>query len=499
MRRHIVVVCARNRTRVAALAAALLLVALFFLARPPPRALDAAAAAPAGPPAPAGGGVRGVPTGVGADLGRAADRDGPPSAQSRAPGGPTLTDDLLSRALVGLAAAAGASLLFLAGLFAARAALGEAAVVAGVVAAFEAGGHAPRARMAVRDGASAWDERFASADARARVPRPALLAELAELLRPASTYQYALVVGESGTGKSTAVRAAIRMLPAPKGVIYFSAPERVALFSDELAAAVGYFAPFNPLASFYSWWGGQAARSESANDPHPQWAALRAVLPLAADAFLVAHGRPAVLVIDAADYVAKKDPAFFGDLQDFAKVCADGGALRVVFVSSEGVALPLMRAASARSRMRVLEVPDIADADAVEYLVGRGVARADAAAAVRDVAGGRFALLAQAAAAAEAGRAAALREELSEETAATLAELKIAPAHALFAALLERGRVKRSVALQAAAAGELDALLARNILALHADGAYTVHARHIESWLRGQARVQQPPADRAAT
>lgn len=96
----------------------------------------------------------------------------------------------------------------------------------------------------------------------------------------------------------------------------------------------------------------------------------------------------------------------------------------------------------------------------------------------------------QAAAAAEAGRAAALREELSEETAATLAELRIAPAHALFAALLERGRVKRSEALQAAAAGELDALLARSILALLADGASTVRARHIESWLRGQARAR---------
>jgi hypothetical protein len=395
---------------------------------------------------------------------------------------------LFEKSAEGLVAAAAATLLFVAGLVAARAALGEAAVVASMVAAFEVGGLAPRLPGSTPTCAPwlpprTWDDMFLSADARARVPRPALLAQLAALLRPSATDQYALVVGESGTGKSTAVRAAVRGLPAPKGVVYFSAPERVALFSNELAAAVGFFTPFNPLASFYSWWGGQSSRSQGA-ETHALWASLRAILPLAAAAFRAAHGRPAVLVIDAADYAAKKDPAFFRDLQDFAKVCADSGALQIVFVSSEGVALPLMRAASARSRMRVLEVPDIADADAEDYLVGRGVAHAAAAAVVRDVAGGRFALLAQAAAAAAAGTMDAFRDELGEETAATFAELQLLPTHALFTALLSAGRVRRSVALQMLGTDLLDTLLTRNVVALHADGAYTVHARHIECWLR---------------
>ena len=422
------------------------------------------------PPFDAGGGLRGSPAGA---------RGGDVLTNEPAP-----ADVFVGRALEGLAAAAGASLFFLCGLAAARAALGETAVVAGIVAAFEAGGLAPRSR-AVGPCARVrvCDEQFVSADARARVPRPALLAQLIELLRPATTATYALVVGESGTGKSTAVRAAVRALPSPKGVVYFSAPERVARFSDELANAVGFFVPFNPLASFYSWWGGQTALTRDV-EPHAQWAALRTMLPLAASAFRTAHGRPAVLIIDAADYAAKKDPAFVSDLQDFAKVCADDGALRVVFVSSEGAALPLMRAASARSRMRVLEVPDIPDADAVEHLVSCGVVRADATAAARDIAGGRFALLAQAAAAAEVGALAAFSDELNEGTAATLAELKVAPTHNFFEALLMCGRVKRSEALAELTSNELDALLARNILALHADGAYTVHARHIESWLR---------------
>lgn len=452
----------RSRTRIAALAASALIVAgvlTTLFPRIPP--VDGTVSAPHG------GALRGSPEGA---------RSGDVLVHQQ-----TLASVFLVRALEGLAAAAGASLLFLCGLAAARAALGEVAVVAGVVAAFEAGGYAPRSH-AVGPCARArvWDEQFASGDVRARVPRPALLVQLSELLRPVSTATYALIVGESGTGKSTAVRAAVRALPLPKGVIYFSAPERVALFSDELANAVGFFVPFNPLASFFL---AQAPRVRDA-EPHTQWAALRTVLPLAAIAFRAAHGRPAVLIVDAADYVAKKDPTFFSDLQDFAKGCADSGSLRVIFVSSEGAALPIMRAASARSRMRMLEVPDIPDADAIEHLVCSGASRADAVVAVRDVAGGRFALLAQVAAAAEAGALAAFSDELGEATAATLVELDFPPTNAFFVALLQRGRIKRSEALVGLSPGELSALLARSILALHVDGAFTVHARHIEFWLR---------------
>jgi len=368
------------------------------------------------------------------------------------------------------------------GLAAAHAFGGEAAAVGRVVAAFEAGG----ARGRWWAPAPPWDDAFRAKDARASVPRPELIADLAALLRPAATDQYVLVVGESGTGKSTAVRDAMRALPAPKGAVYFSAPELVGSFSRYLAIAVDYAPPFDPLASVWSRLGGQAPAARGADGV--AWPELRGALQLAAARFHAKHARPAVLVIDAADYVAKLDATLFRDLQNFAKVCADAGSLRIVFVSSEGAALPLMRAASAWSRALKppYEVQDIDDALAVDYLVGRGAARSAAQEAVRTVTGGRFALLLDVAGAARAEAVAAIANELDVRTSTVLATLGLAPTHAFFRALDGGGRVKSDAALGLLPAAALAALLAENVIALHADGAYTAHARHVESFLRSR-------------
>lgn len=364
------------------------------------------------------------------------------------------------------------------GLVVAHLFLGEAAVIGRVVAAFE--GDAWAAPWA---SAPSWDAAFRDADADARVPRPTLVRELAALLRPNKTRQYAIVVGESGTGKSTAVREAVRSLPSPKGVVYFSAPELVASFSVQLAAAVRYAPPFDPLASVLNQLGGQASSSRSAGGT--AWPELRYALAAAAARFFAKHGRPAVLVIDAADYVAEKSPAMFGDLQDFAKVCADTGSLRVVFVTSEGAALPLMRASSAWSRaLPPYEVQDIDDALAVEYLVDQGVARPTAEDVVRTVTGGRFELLLRVASASAAAPLAALRRALDARSNAVLKRSGLGPSHAFFRALVASGRVMEDAALDLLPAEALAALLAANVLAVHPDGAYTVHARHVESFLQ---------------
>ncbi len=75
-----------------------------------------------------------------------------------------------------------------------------------------------------------------------------------------------LVVGGSGTGKSTAVRNAMRSLTVPKGAIYFSAPELVSFFSRDLARAVGYAPPFDPpRASSAGWAGKRPLRARTAS------------------------------------------------------------------------------------------------------------------------------------------------------------------------------------------------------------------------------------------
>ncbi len=115
----------------------------------------------------------------------------------------------------------------------------------------------------------------------------------------------------------------------------------------------------------------------------------------AAELFKAKHDRPMVLVIDSADVLAKRNPDFFGLLQDFAKNCADRGTLRIVFISSDGSALPLLMARSAWSRAEKppFEIGEIADEEAVDFLVKRGVPAADAEKAVKDITGGLFASL----------------------------------------------------------------------------------------------------------
>jgi ABC-type glutathione transport system ATPase component len=76
-----------------------------------------------------------------------------------------------------------------------------------------------------------WHSRY-SKDLLASVKRPELERVLHELLHPETSDQYAVVVGGTGTGKSTAVRLAMRSLLAdPKGVVYFLVPELLAAFA----------------------------------------------------------------------------------------------------------------------------------------------------------------------------------------------------------------------------------------------------------------------------
>jgi len=334
------------------------------------------------------------------------------------------------------------SLVAVLGVVAAHYFLGEAAVVRRMVAAFEDGG----VQVGLWAPSLPWDVEFRVNDALATVPRPVLVANLTALLRPERTAQYALVVGESGTGKSTAVRNTVRSLPSPKGTIYFSTPELVASFSSDLARAVGYAPPYDPLASVFGWLGGQAS---SARADGVAWPDLFHALKEAATRFHAKHARPAVLVIDAADFVAKEDSHFFEQLQNFAKVCAGMGTLRVIFVSSDGSLLPVMRASSAWSRVLKppFEVQDIGDDDAIEYLLGRSIARSVAEGAARTITGGRFSLLIDVASATANKPIAGITEELDDRAQSEVMVLKISPTHALFRALIAKGRVMSAKAL----------------------------------------------------
>jgi len=85
-----------------------------------------------------------------------------------------------------------------------------------------------------------WLNSHFSKDLLASVKRPLLEEDLGKLLHPDISNHYAVVIGASGTGKSTAIRLAVRSLSDPKGIVYFLTPEVLEYFSTELAEQVGY-------------------------------------------------------------------------------------------------------------------------------------------------------------------------------------------------------------------------------------------------------------------
>jgi hypothetical protein len=367
----------------------------------------------------------------------------------------------------------------------------ENGVASHVCNVFAAGG--------VRDWSSDW-----TGDSGANhMPRAQLEADVSELLtlrklpsRPSET-RYVVIVGAAGTGKSTAVRRAVRALPAPKGTIYFLAPSSVSCFSTELAHAVGHYRTARWADACLRLVTGEtkeeAPPPAAAAEPHATWNVLRLSILRAAKRYLDAHGEPPTLVLDGMDLVARRDVDFFLELQDFAKLCADKGILRLVFVFSDGRALPLLQASSAFTRARaVYEVCDIDDAEAVAWL--QAEYQLDGARAkdiVASIAGGRFPLLRQCAD--SRGTLEEMREVLDTKTAADLIRLGVSPTAPLFRALVANGgRVKESAAAALLDDAKLQELLRLDILSAHADRTFSFNNRHVARFV--QRAVEGAPA-----
>jgi hypothetical protein len=289
------------------------------------------------------------------------------------------------------------------------------------------------------------------------------------------------------------VRSVVRNRTGVKGAVYVNAPTQLADFSTTLASDVA----FQPAALDVE--GGVARRISAttkeerspspSEEPLATWLPLHKALAAAAVKFKEKHKRPAVLIIDSAEIIAKDNPAFFAKLQDFAKQMTDAGNLRLVFVSSDGTVLEQMQSRSAWSRAHkeVYEVGDIPDADAVKYLVGRQVPHGQAEEAVRTITGGRFELLTDYVKVYAAVGNAATRDKLHAKVDETLRRsIKLSSDHVLFRTLLTRRVVDSATADALVQEATLKALLAANILAAHPDPtkAYTFHSRYVESYFQ---------------
>jgi hypothetical protein len=364
----------------------------------------------------------------------------------------------------------------------------EGGVVADMCGVFEAGG------------VSRWDASFTN-DARASVERPVVEADLASILRPRVANNYAVIVGPSGTGKSTSVRKVVRALIAEgkggagAGIIYFSTRELLSDFSQDLAKAVGYRTPiyfFDRVRRFVTGETKEQAKVPlQLHEPRTTWSPLSRLLKDAATLHMTKHGTAPTLVLDAMDLVAKKDAAFFCEVQDFAKACADSGIMRVVFVFSDGDALPLLLSSSAESRCnrnQVYEVGNISNADAIKFVISRyGLGEARATELVETITGGRFTLLQNYGD--TANPLEAIRKVLDIEANV---KLRLAGVHATHP-LLETLAVSKCITVDMAEdmlePSKISALLRHNILAVHPNFTYTFNNPRMEAVVKQKLAI----------
>ena len=330
------------------------------------------------------------------------------------------------------------------------------------------------------------------------VDRKDLVDNLNPILRPLMSKTYVVIVGEKGTGKSTAVRQGLYACKSPKGAVYFNCPIAVGKFSIELANQVD-FLDQGDVSGGAKRSTGSTTKGKKVPDPkdEPLTTFTKLIQPLtnAAAKFKAKHGRPMVLVIDSADRIAEKNPDFLDELQDFAKDCADGGNLRVVFISNDGLALPLMMARSSWSRADdPYEIGEIPDDQAVKFLMMNGIPEDVAKRAVTNLTGGLFGALNKFVTSSTKGMTyEQLMEQRDSALDSKLLDLEISVNNALFRHLIKHRSIRTNEARRVIGMkkDQLEFLLKNNILVVHPNETYTFHDRHIAMWFSREVNAEQ--------
>jgi hypothetical protein len=200
----------------------------------------------------------------------------------------------------------------------------------------------------------------------ALIPRVELEGVLRGVLAPQRKMdKYIIVVGEKGKGKATAVRQAARAVSVPRGIVYMEAPAKHTEFTAVFATATRFRRHIDAFDVVRS-------RGEHKATDDATLGMILSTLNDVAMKFMAERHKPLVIIVDAVDRIAKYDEVGLRELQDWAKTGSDKGLWRVVFVTSDGSALPIFQSASAMSRAKVIDVDDVNDGDAIKWLVEEG-------------------------------------------------------------------------------------------------------------------------------
>ena len=186
------------------------------------------------------------------------------------------------------------------------------------------------------------------------------------------TESFGIILGPTGTGKTYVTQKACE---GKRGVIYLEV-ELAEVLGVHLARAIGMRTePTGIIGLGLSYLSDKYTHHYRL--PEDNTKAVQFVIEKLAERaveYRRKHGHLPSLFIDGIDIVAKFDDTLFTKLVVLAKKYSNENQLQIVFVSSEGHIIPLMQKTSSSSRaMSIVEVMDVCDDQAKDFLIKKGM------------------------------------------------------------------------------------------------------------------------------
>ena len=200
-----------------------------------------------------------------------------------------------------------------------------------------------------------------------------------KFIKPESSediWKFGVIIGPCGTGKTFSTRMACKKHHC--GVLYteINTGYLVKGFAEQTGVPIEPHGLFDFVAKHLYNKHVHYYKLESLHNKD-EFGALREIIAIVArqaGEFKKKHNQIPCLFIDGADLLAKKFPSRFPELIDEAKIYANDGILRIVFVSQEGHIMRHFQSRSSYSRAaKIVEILDIDDEEGKKYLVRYGL------------------------------------------------------------------------------------------------------------------------------
>jgi len=226
------------------------------------------------------------------------------------------------------------------------------------------------------------------------IERPDVVSAICKLLySTADDGKFGVILGPAGTGKTHATISACAGQPW----ILYREIIHPSFVAEELAVAIGMPEKptiFDRVLELFG--------INTFSFPHDDLEAITYVLETLAER--AAHQRRInnlnvlpCLVIDGAEQLAISNPSVLAVILRLANVYANAKMLRIVFVDSEGHVMSLIKQTTSKHRLaEVVEVLDLSNEDAEEYLIKCSNMSGQLARRLVDVIGGRIVYLSSA-------------------------------------------------------------------------------------------------------